>query len=313
MTQSSTSRMSISKAHQRVVDLDWAPTYAEQAIKYSTDYRFPKTSSKDSMKQILRSYFPMQEEKDNRVYAALDSAVRGNMFQTAHPRYTEWMKLFVGVFPFIEAAAARSMTSLANVHPSPEVRNGLMFQMIDEVRHTGIQQNLGKWYAQNYIDPAGFDASQKVVSRTIAGTFARQFAEGFITGDPVTASCIYLQVVAETAFTNVLFVANPSIAARNGDYVLPSVFMSVQSDESRHINNGYSTLLMVLQDPANHPLIERDLRYAFWQLHAIVDAAMGLILDYGSKNRQGQESYVEMWKRWVYDDYYRTYLIPMEK
>jgi len=49
-------------------------------------------------------------------------------------------------------------------------------------------------------------------------------AEGFITGDAITAASIYLTIVAETAFTNTLFVAMPAEAAANGDYLLPTVF-----------------------------------------------------------------------------------------
>jgi len=29
--------------------------------------------------------------------------------------------------------------------------------------------------------------------------------------------------------------------------------------------------------------------------------------------RKDRESYAEMWRRWIYDDYYRSYLIPLEK
>nr|WP_308129535.1 hypothetical protein [Actinoplanes polyasparticus] len=45
------------------------------------------------------------------------------------------------------------------------------------------------------------------------------------------------------------------------------MFHSVQSDESRHISNGYATLLMALADEGNHQLLERDLRYAWWNNH----------------------------------------------
>jgi len=76
--------------------------------------------------------------------------------------------------------------------------------------------------------------------------------------------------VAETAFTNTLFVAMPAEAAANGDYLLPTVFHSVQSDESRHISNGYATLLMALADEGNHQLLQRDLRYAWWNNHRVV-------------------------------------------
>src|SRR5439155_475194 len=108
-------------------------------------------------------------------------------------------------------------------------------QMIDEVRHSTIQQNLKRLYMQNYIDPAGFNNSLRNFHDDYCGTIGRQFAEGFITGDAITAASIYLTIVAETAFTNTLFVAMPAEAAANGDYLLPTVFHSVQSDESPHI------------------------------------------------------------------------------
>ena len=120
--------------------------------------------------------------------------------------------------------------------------------------------------------------------------------------------------MAETAFTNTLFVAMPAEAAANGDFLLPTVFHSVQSDESRHISNGYATLLMALSDESNHQLLERDLRYAWWNNHRVVDAAIGTFIEYGTKDRRkDRESYAEMWRRWIYDDYYRSYLVPLEK
>jgi propane monooxygenase large subunit len=186
--------------------------------------------------------------------------------------------------------------------------------MIDEVRHSTIQQNLKRLYMNHYIDPAGFNSSLRNFHNDYCGTIGRQFAEGFITGDAITAANIYLQIVAETAFTNTLFVAMPAEAAANGDYLLPTVFHSVQSDESRHISNGYATLLMVLADENNRTLLERDLRYAMWNNHAVVDAAIGTFIEYGTKDRRKErESYCEMWRRWIYDDYYRSYLMPLEK
>ncbi len=92
------------------------------------------------------------------------------------------------------------------------------------------------------------------------------------------------------------------------------MFLSVQSDESRHIGNGHSLLMSLINDPDNHQLIERDLKYAFWQNHAIVDAAVGTIVEYGTTDRdKNKESYAELWHRWIYEDYYRTYMLPLEK
>lgn len=303
---------SISAAHKIVSGLTWEPPRA--APRYATDYRLRRGAQRDPLRQVLMSYFPMQEEKDDRVYGAIDGALRGGMFDRVQPRWMEWQKFFLSMIPVAEGAAARAMAMLASVVPHAEIRNGLAIQMIDEVRHSAIQMNLKRVFLHNYVDPAGFDVSQRAFGQTYAGQVGRQFGEAFLAGDAVTASCIYLQIVAETAFTNTLFVAMPSVAAMNGDHLLPTVFLSVQSDESRHINNGYATLLMALADEENHALLERDLRYAWWNNHCVIDAAIGTFVEYGTMDRRRErESYAEMWRRWVYEDYYRGYLAPLER
>ena len=303
----------IGEATRRIADLGWTPSYVQEAMTFPTDYKIKK-SPRDPMKQVLRSYFPMQEEKDNRVYGALDAALRGDMFRNVEPRWVEWMKLFLAILPFVEISAGRAMAMVAHLAPGEELRTGFATQMIDEFRHSTIQMNLKKWYMENYIDPAGFDITEAAFGRHYATTLGRQFGEAFLTGDAITAANVYLQVVAETAFTNTLFVAMPSEAARNGDYALPTVFLSVQSDESRHIGNGHSLLMSLINEPDNHQLLERDLRYAFWQNHAIIDAAVGTIVEYATTNRdKKKESYAELWHRWIYEDYYRTYMLPLEK
>jgi propane monooxygenase large subunit len=236
------------------------------------------------------------------------------MFRNVQPRWVEWMKLFLAIIPFPEISAARSMAMVGRLAPGEELRTGFAMQMVDEFRHSTIQMNLKKWYMENYIDPAGFDITEAAFGKCYASTIGRQFAEGFVTGDAITSANVYLTVVAETAFTNTLFVAMPSEAARNGDYALPTVFLSVQSDESRHIGNGHSLLMSLINDPDNHLLLERDLKYAFWQNHAIVDAAIGTFVEYGTTDRdKNKESYAELWHRWIYEDYYRTYMLPLEK
>jgi propane monooxygenase large subunit len=305
--------ISVGDAAKKIADLGWNPSYVQEAMTFPTDYKITK-APKDPMKQVLRSYFPMQEEKDNRVYGALDAALRGDMFRNVEPRWVEWMKLFLAIIPFPEISAARSMAMVGRLAPGEDLRTGFTMQMVDEFRHSTIQMNLKKWYMENYIDPAGFDITEEAFGKCYATTIGRQFGEGFITGDAITSANVYLTVVAETAFTNTLFVAMPSEAARNGDYALPTVFLSVQSDESRHIGNGHSMLMSMLKEPENHLLLERDMRYAFWQNHAIVDAAIGTFIEYGTTNRdKTKESYAEMWHRWIFEDYYRTYMLPLEK
>src|SRR5205807_332692 len=135
---------------------------------------------------------------------------------------------FLGISPFPEIAAARAMPLLTSAVPNPELHNGLVLQMIDEVRHSTIQMHLKRYYMKNYIDPAGFDTTEKYIDRFYARTIGRQ--------------------------------------------------------------------------------------YAFWNNHALVDAAIGTFVEYGTKDRRKErDSYAQMWRRWIYDDYYRSYLMPLEK
>ncbi len=84
--------ISVGEATKKIADLGWNPSYVQEAMTFPTDYKITK-APRDPMKQVLRSYFPMQEEKDNRVYGALDAALRGDMFRNVEPRWVEWMKL----------------------------------------------------------------------------------------------------------------------------------------------------------------------------------------------------------------------------
>ena len=71
------------ESHQRACQDDRTvvgATFATAAARFGTDYTCEKAPKKDPPKQIIRSCFPMEEEKDNRVYGAMDGAIRGNMF-----------------------------------------------------------------------------------------------------------------------------------------------------------------------------------------------------------------------------------------
>src|SRR5258707_12695521 len=125
------SRQSVAKAPQKTKELAWEPLYHEPVSQYGTDYTFQKAAKKDPLKQVLRSYFPMQEEKDHRVYGAQDGAIRGNMFRQVQERWLEWQKLFLSIIPLPEIAAARAMPLLFRTVPNPEPNKAQATQTID--------------------------------------------------------------------------------------------------------------------------------------------------------------------------------------
>jgi propane monooxygenase large subunit len=161
-------------------------------------------------------------------------------------------------------------------------------------------------------DPAGWNLGPQAMANSPVIGQALNMLSHFMVGDPI--QCAFtLQVVAETAFTNIVFVATPDVAARNGDFTLPTTYLSVQSDEARHISNGYATLLTVLQDDHNAPLIERDLQQAFWINHAFIDVFSAVVMEYFSRDRTDPECFLDKWDRWVRDDWHRAYVMKLGK
>ncbi|MEA2346758.1 MAG: propane 2-monooxygenase large subunit [Thermoleophilaceae bacterium] len=308
---SKTRRRSITQTHDRIGQLGWEPDYHNPVPKYPTRYRFPH-KAKDPMKHIMREYLPMELEKDERVYGGHDAAVRAGMGEKASVRWQEILKGFITVTNFAEIGAGRCMSMLMDAVPNNELRNGYHVQFVDEIRHTGMQMSLARWYAKHTPDPSGWNIAQKALPSTPLTGPAINMLSHFFVGDPI--QCAFtLQVVAETALTNVAFVALPDTAARNGDFALPTTYLSVQSDEARHISNGYATLLTVLQDDHNAPLIERDLQQAWWINHAYLDIFSGGIIEYFSRDRSDPESYLDKWDRWIRDDWYRSYVLKLGK
>ena len=309
------SRASITKAHNKIQELSWEPTYVTPVEKYATDYTFEKAPKKDPLKQVLRSYFPMEEEKDNRVFGAMDGAIRGNMFRQVQERWMEWQKLFLSIIPFPEISAARAMPLTIGTVPNPEVHNGLAIQMIDEVRHSTIQMNLKRLYMNHYIDPAGFDITEKALPELLR----RHDRPAVRRGLHHRRRDHRRQHLPDDRRRDRVHQRAVRRDARRGRAPTATTCCRRCSTRSsptsrRHISNGYSIILMALADERNRELLERDLRYAWWNNHAVVDAAIGTFIEYGTKDRRkDRESYAEAWRRWIYDDYYRSYLMPLEK
>jgi len=297
------------KAHDKVKGLEWTPTYVQPETKYQTRFHIPK-KAKDPFRHLIRDYMAMETEKDNRQYGFLDGAVRMDNPNQVEPRFAESLKPALAILPFAEYAAGKCQGMLISAVDNEELRNGYLAQMLDETRHVQQEVYLGRYYMKHYADPAGFDIGQKGMGSHFLASAGRAFFETFVAGDPIECS-ISLQVVGETAFTNPLFVAFPNTAAANGDHATPSVFLSVQSDESRHMANGYATLVTVLSDDRNLPLIQEALDKYFWRGHIFIDAFLGTLTDYFSVNRIG--SYKSLWQQWIMDDWVGSFIARLEK
>ncbi|KWW99077.1 methane monooxygenase [Carbonactinospora thermoautotrophica] len=292
--------------HEKAKSYDWDFTFADQSEvgKYETRYKLPK-KGKDPFRVLIRDYLKMEAEKDDRTFGFLDGALRTKMADQIQPRFMECLKLTLPDLTNAEfqavAGAARIISSIRN----QELRQGYHAQMMDEVRHTQLEMALRDYYVKNWQDPAGWDITQKALYQHPGGLVSIALFQNFNTGDLI--DCIVnLNICVETAFTNILLVATPQTAALNGDHAMASTFLSIQSDESRHMANGYGSVMMVLAEEDNVEPLNEALERHFWHCHRGLDALVGWQSEYGATVRP--HSFREMWEEWVVDDFVGSYV-----
>ena len=303
---------SLIQAHDRVKTLEWDSSYVQQPDRYPTKYHIPSTT-KDPFRHLLRDFLAMESEKDDRAYGGLmDVLARTNAVNNADPTFSEILKAMLPALRDGEYYAMQSMMQLGESVKNPELRQGYLAQELDEIRHVQSEAWLTRYYAKHYIDPAGFNVGPKCREWNPFLMAVRAGLSSFATEDPIVG-CLNLQVIGETAYTNPLFVAMTEVAARSGDTVLPSLFLSIQSDEGRHMANGYATLSAVLQDDRNLEFLQDDLNEGFWRQHRPLDLLLGIAFDYFRDRSADTKPYRESWDSWIWHDWAGSYIGKLEK
>ncbi len=292
----------------KITSYDWQFTTSERQPPFKTKYNIPH-KGRDAFRLLIRDYMRMEAQKDDRTYGFLDGALRMRMAEQVEPRFNECLKITLPDTTNAEYQAVCACGGIISSFENPELRQGYYHQMLDEIRHTQIQMKLREYYVKHAPDPAGWDINQKALYQHPAGLVSLGEMYHFHTGDPI--DCIIdLNVIVETAFTNVLLVAVPQVAVANGDHALATSFLSIQSDESRHMANGYGSLLCVLRDEHNIPLVNDAIERHFWHAHKSLDAITGWQCEYGARVRPW--AYKDQWKEWIVDDFVGSYIARLE-
>jgi methane monooxygenase component A alpha chain len=292
-------KVSSQGVHGWLQEMGW--DFETRRAKYPTKYRYdPKT--REQFKLIVREYSRMEEEKDKRQYGSLlDGLARLNAGGRVQPRWGEIMKVAIPYLEVGEYGAMCASAALFDSVTSAEQRNGYLAQVEDEVRHTNQLGYMSNYFASQYCDPSGFTDLRKTrFGSPLFGPDRNTIVDQFCAGDPVQMS-LNLQLVAEAAFTNPLIVAMTEYAAANGDEITPTIFLSIESDELRHMANGYQTVVSVVGDPDNMRYLQTDLENAFWIQHKFLTPFIGAVFEYGSVHRPG--SWAKTWDRWIYEDW----------
>lgn len=304
MVKQNSATARLNAVHDRVKGLDWVPSYYEPSYVRPTKFKIP-ARTKDPFKHLLRTYAAMEEEKDSRMYGSLNDAL--SRVETGQPdrRWVEAMKFMLPILTQLELGAGKGASICVDSLENPELRCGYAAQVLDEVRHSNQQMWLQRYWAKNWEDPEGFSRGLALRDKPLPIFVpAHSLTDGLWNDDPFSIAIMF-QAIAETAYTNPAFIAVTELSSVNRDHITPTVFLSIQSDEARHMANGYAGLAAVLSEPENVPLLQPEVDGAFYLFSAMLSPYFGMLYDYLATERI--QSYSEIWDEWLWDDFVGQY------
>lgn len=293
--------------HEKSKSHDWEFSFADQSPKFPSKIKMPK-DGKDPFRFLVRDYVKTESEKDDRTYGFLEGAVRSRELTRVDPRFVEWAKIGIPFQTDAEFQGMAACGTLISSFANQELRQGYAAQLLDEMRHAQLSMGIRHYYTKYWDDPAGFDRGQPASYQHPAGLTSIAEFQHFNTGDPLD-SIVAMGVIQETAYTNMFFLAIPHVAALNGDNAFPSVMLSIQSDESRHMANAYGALMNLLSVEDNVPMVNQAIERHLWHAHKSMDSTIGWGTEYFVSERPWR--YKSQWEEWVVDDFVGSYLDRM--
>jgi phenol hydroxylase P3 protein len=310
--------MKPAEQYQRLThSLHWDPTYVNGDAYIPEEWRTACTMTdwrkfNDPFQILFEDYCRIQAEKEDKFHAVRDAGARFGHIARVDERWVEGMKSLNTGLTYSEYYNYRGHVRVARFAPAPAIRIASMVQAMDERRHaeeTIFQaRDYAKYHKNGFLLPRDRMA---FFERHWYLQGGRSFFEDLITTDPIEA-IIGTNLVFETAFTNLLFIAAPAAGVANGDFGFGQAHLTIQSDETRHMALGQAVARTLLQgDERNLEHIQDWVDKWFWRCHRLLQGVVGPALDYFPKNKP--VSYKEAFTRYVVEDFIQGYVSELSQ
>ena len=290
--------------YRRTKRLYWEPSYVPQeAIYPPANYEGIHFKDwdrwDDPFHMSFRQYVEIQAKKDNGFHPARDAFDRYGGTDRMDRRWLEGMKVVYPILFHGEYGALRSNARVSRYAPAPALRAAAFYQSIDELRHSQnhvYQMRMLNKHTDGFSNWAEWKRHHFLLQP------AKMLFEDIVACENVFESVMALNILVEVAYTNLVFVGVPSVGVLNGDLAGASEFLTTQSDETRHMAIGQSTLRTLLEgDDRNLPLIQYWLDKWFWLLHRIIGCPLGVIPDYFARRKALPMR--QMFQRYIVDNF----------
>ncbi len=302
-------KLASSDYYDLVRTTNWTPSYV------SEDELFPEMMSgargipmekweafDEPYKVTYNDYVATQREKDAGVYSVRAALERANFVDSADPGWISTLQAHYGALAVAEYGAATAEARMARFSKAPGNRNMATFGMLDETRHGQIQLFFPHEHTKRSRQ---WDWAYKAMhTNEWAALAARHMFDDMMFTRDAASVAIMLTFAFETGFTNMQFLGLAADAAEAGDHTFSSLISSIQTDESRHAQQG-GPVLKILVENGKKAEAQKMIDIIFWRAWKLFSVLTGPILDYYTPLEHRKQSFKEFMQEWIIGQFER--------
>ena len=291
---------------------NWTPKYVSEDELYPEDMcgargiPMEKWESYDEPYKVsFPEYVNTQREKDAGAYSVKAALERSNYVDTADPGWISTLKAHYGAIAVAEYAAVTGEARMMRFSKAPGNRNMATFGMLDETRHGQIQLYFPHEHTKR---DRQWDWAHKAYHTNEWGAIAARhmFDDMMMTRDALSVA-IMLTFSFETGFTNMQFLGLAADAAEAGDHTFANLISSIQTDESRHAQQGGPALKIMIENGKKEEA-QKMIDVAFWRSWKLFSVLTGPMMDYYTPVESRQQSFKEFMQEWIIGQFERQIL-----
>lgn len=246
-------------------------------------------------KITYREYVHNQNEKDTGVYSVKAALGRSKLFDNLDPGWVSSLKAHYGAIVMAEYLAVLAESRMSRFGRAAAWRNMALFGALDEMRHAQIQL----FFAHGLLEKnPQFDWAHKAFHTNEWGIIAaRHLFDDMYTANDAISTAVQLTFTFETGFTNLQFLGMAADAMNVGDAEFGALISSIQTDESRHAQQGEPTIKILLKQGKEIP--QRLIDTMFWRSWRLFALLSGLSMDYYTPLEDRSQSFKEFTQEWI--------------
>ncbi len=291
---------------------NWTPKYVKEdellPEEMSGGRNIPLStwdSYDEPYKVTYSEYVGTQREKDAGIYSVKAALSRSKFMDNVDPGWEAIMILHYGGIALGEYAASIAETRMARFSKAPGNRNMATYGMLDENRHGQHQLYFPHTYTNKNRQ---WDWAWKSYhTNQWAAVATKNFLDDIMMTRDAVATSIMLTFSFETGFTNMQFLGLAADAAETGDHTFASLISSIQTDESRHAQQGGPTLKILIANGKKEEA-QQMVDISIWKAWRLFSVLTGPIMDYYTPLEHRKQSFKEFMEEWIISQFERQLL-----